>query len=124
MTIISKLFSFKGRIGRGTYWGFYLLFKFLAFIVGLFATLVSNNSSEAPIDFILNFIVLISILLFLIPYFWCGYAVIVKRWHDRDKSGWWALIGLIPLIGSLWQFIELGFLTGTDGPNKYGEKAY
>ena len=34
--------------------------------------------------------------------------------------GWWVLIGLIPIIGALWLLIELGFLKGTDGPNRYG----
>ena len=43
-----------------------------------------------------------------------------KRWHDRGKSGWWTLIGLVPIIGGLWMLIELGFLKGTDGDNQYG----
>ena len=51
---------------------------------------------------------------------WMKLAVLVKRWHDRDKSGWWMLIGLIPLIGGLWILIECGFLDGTRGSNKYG----
>jgi len=51
---------------------------------------------------------------------WTHLAVFVKRWHDRDKSGWWVLIVLIPLIGWLWMLIECGFLEGTIGPNKYG----
>jgi uncharacterized membrane protein YhaH (DUF805 family) len=44
----------------------------------------------------------------------------IKRWHDRDKSGWWMLIALIPIIGSIWLLIELGFLAGTPGPNRFG----
>jgi uncharacterized membrane protein YhaH (DUF805 family) len=51
---------------------------------------------------------------------WMKLAVLVKRWHDRDKSGWWVLITLIPFIGWLWQIIECYFLPGTDGSNKYG----
>jgi uncharacterized membrane protein YhaH (DUF805 family) len=47
-------------------------------------------------------------------------ATSAKRWHDRNKSGWWILIGLIPVIGWLWSLIECGFLPGTDGPNTYG----
>jgi len=45
----------------------------------------------------------------------------IRRWHDRDKSGWWVFIGFIPIIGPLWTLIELGFLPGTPGPNHYGE---
>ncbi len=51
---------------------------------------------------------------------WVGLAVSVKRWHDRNKSGWWVLIVLIPIIGGIWALIELGFLPGTEGPNAYG----
>ena len=55
-------------------------------------------------------------LIALIP----AIIVYIKRFHDRDKSGWWVLIGLIPIIGSIWLLIELGFLKGTPGPNRFG----
>ena len=59
-------------------------------------------------------------LLVFIVLFWAGLAVAVKRWHDRNKSGWWILIAFVPVIGGLWYFIECGFLPGTTGPNTYG----
>ncbi len=58
--------------------------------------------------------------LFFLPLYWIGLAVTVKRSHDRDKSGWWILIALIPLIGAIWFLIEFGFLRGTPGPNRFG----
>jgi len=51
---------------------------------------------------------------------WTHLAVFVKRWHDRDKSGWWVLINLIPLIGWIWTFIECGLMEGTIGANRFG----
>lgn len=60
---------------------------------------------------------LIVLLLLLL---WPSICLYAKRWHDRDKSGWWSLIVLIPIIGGLWMLIELGFLRGTDGPNRFG----
>ena len=51
---------------------------------------------------------------------WPGLAIQIKRWHDRGKSGWWVLIGLIPIIGFWWVLIECGFLSGDEGPNEYG----
>src|SRR5215207_8299926 len=36
-------------------------------------------------------------------------AVAAKRFHDRDKSGWWILILFIPIIGFIWYLVELGF---------------
>ena len=58
----------------------------------------------------------IFVLLALVP----AIMVYIKRFHDRDKSGWWVLIALIPLIGAIWILVELGFLAGTPGPNRFG----
>jgi uncharacterized membrane protein YhaH (DUF805 family) len=55
-------------------------------------------------------------LLVIIP----AILVYIKRWHDRDKSGWWMLILLIPIVGAIWFLVELGFLPGTPGPNRFG----
>jgi uncharacterized membrane protein YhaH (DUF805 family) len=49
-----------------------------------------------------------------------GFAGLAKRCHDRDRSGWFQLISLIPLIGSIWLLVEVGFLRGTPGPNRFG----
>jgi uncharacterized membrane protein YhaH (DUF805 family) len=46
-------------------------------------------------------------------------AVGVKRCHDRDRSGWFLLLGLVPIL-NLWLLVELGFLEGTVGPNRFG----
>ncbi|MDP8997367.1 MAG: DUF805 domain-containing protein [Pseudomonadota bacterium] len=51
---------------------------------------------------------------------WPNLCLYAKRWHDRDKSGWWTLIMFVPLIGSIWLLVELGFLRGTPGPNRFG----
>ena len=40
--------------------------------------------------------------LFALAAFIPAILVDIKRWHDRDKSGWWMLIALIPIIGSIW----------------------
>ena len=46
--------------------------------------------------------------------------MLARRWHDRDKSGWWTLIGLIPVVGAIWILVECGCLKGSDGPNRFG----
>jgi len=58
---------------------------------------------------------------FTIFFIWATLAVNCKRWHDLNKSGWWSLINLIPIVGQIWLFIELGFLKGTPGSNRFGE---
>ena len=54
-------------------------------------------------------------LLLFIP----NLAVSVRRLHDQDKSGWWILIGFVPLIGAIWLFV-LYVLESTRGPNRFG----
>jgi len=67
-----------------------------------------SDSAETFVD--------IGSLIFL----WPTLAVQAKRWHDRDKSAWWLLINLIPVVGAFWTLIENGFLEGTPGPNRFG----
>ena len=49
-----------------------------------------------------------------------SFMLSIKRFHDRDKSGWFVFVGFIPVLGPLWLLLELGLLRGTDGPNRYG----
>ncbi len=51
---------------------------------------------------------------------WVKLAVHAKRWHDRNKSALWILFSFIPLIGQIWAVIELGFIAGTQGHNRFG----
>ena len=81
------------------------------------------------------------VLVVYIPMVVSGFMVGIKRLHDRDKSGWWLLVfyvlpGVLNTIGeslaagwiftlasfavSIWALVELGFLRGTAGPNRYG----
>ena len=46
-------------------------------------------------------------------------AVTVRRLHDTDRTGWWVLLGLVPVIGLLvllWFYIQ----KGSEGANRYG----
>jgi uncharacterized membrane protein YhaH (DUF805 family) len=114
------LFSFEGRINRAKFWLVLIGISFVELIVvgatGGSAYLYADSrvamESMGPAGFIP--------LVVFIPLLWIGLAVHVKRWHDRDKSGWWILINLVPVIGGLWSLIETGFLPGTRGPNRFG----
>ncbi|MEN8040981.1 MAG: DUF805 domain-containing protein [Actinomycetota bacterium] len=105
-------FSFDGRINRGKFWAGIGMMWLLALIVGGIIGFGLFAVSKA-----LGWIVFIVVYAAAL---WIGLALSVKRWHDRDKSGWWILIGLVPIIGGLWALIETGFLPGTDGNNQYG----
>ena len=59
-------------------------------------------------------------LITLVVLVWVWLAVAAKRWHDRNKSAVWILFVFIPIIGQLWTFVELAFMRGTKGPNRFG----
>ncbi|MFO1297028.1 MAG: DUF805 domain-containing protein [Rubrivivax sp.] len=52
---------------------------------------------------------------------WPAVAISIKRWHDRDRSGWWVLLALVPVIGWIWLLLANGLLRGTRGANRFGE---
>ena len=116
MTLLQALFSFKGRLNRAKYWLMQLLIIWAVLLFGLIAELLPDSMGDE--GWLLFFLViLLPVCVFCV---WSSLAVAVKRWHDRGKSGWWILIALIPIIGSIWTFIECGCLRGTDGPNRFG----
>lgn len=102
--------SAQGRINRLTY----LIGAATLFVVNLVLSLITLAAREHA-GLISTLLSIVSLIL-IYP----GLCIGIKRFHDRDKSGWWVLIALIPLIGWIWYIIEVFFLPGTRGPNKYG----
>lgn len=112
MSLSKLLFSFKGRIPRSTFWYYVIGYVIVIGVAMLLDAALGTLSDRGygPISGLLS-------LLGIFP----GLAVDVKRAHDRDHSGWYVLILLIPIVGVLWLLIEFGFLKGSAGPNKYGD---
>ena len=102
------LFEFRGRINRGKYWLGVLSLLAFETVLLLMATILDSGAFA----FFAWLVLVICI--------WPAVAISVKRWHDRGKSGWWVLIGLIPIIGPIWTLIECGILPGDEGYNDYG----
>jgi uncharacterized membrane protein YhaH (DUF805 family) len=101
-------FSFQGRVPRKVFWlygvlGPLLLSSMIELLLGIVG--VGERSAQ-----------LVATLLLAWP---CA-AVAAKRWHDRDRSGWWVLVLLIPLVGLVWSLVVNGLRRGTVGPNRYG----
>jgi uncharacterized membrane protein YhaH (DUF805 family) len=57
---------------------------------------------------------------FLLFSLWPGSALLVKRWHDRNRSGWFCFTVFAPIVGQIWTLIEAGFLRGSVGQNRFG----
>jgi uncharacterized membrane protein YhaH (DUF805 family) len=112
MALFQRFADFQGRSRRSEYWWFFL-FQFLFSLVG--QILIGVLAAAIPIlGGILGIVFLIALLALIIP----GIAVSIRRLHDLDKSGWWLLIGLIPLAGLI--LLYWFCLTGTDGDNRFG----
>ena len=95
-------FSFKGRITRAQYWLDYQLPVMTSAV--LMVRLVEETSPDGTIESMPGW-VLAGVLLGFGFFAVFGLAASVKRWHDRDMSGWWVLIALIPVFGPIVAFI-------------------
>ena len=102
-----QLLTTTGRASRGLFW----LTQLGAFLVMGALGAIGEPLPEAA-KLALGALALPIVLVLLI--------VQIKRWHDRDKSGWWALVGFVPCAGMIWVLIECGFLPGTRGANRFG----
>ncbi len=47
-------------------------------------------------------------------------AMWIRRLHDRNKSGLWLVFACVPVIGQVWMILELGFMPGKAGVNRFG----
>ncbi len=113
-----SLLSFRGRSGRGGYW-LVALYQFgIVLVLALLSSYVAGADPEAARTE--NYPLLAVWSVGILAFTWLGLAATVRRWHDRDKSGWWILIGAVPMIGPIWTFVELGCLAGTPGGNRFG----
>ena len=103
----------EGRVNRKQFWLWFVLpLTAIIFLLALVDVKTGNYNPELSMGLFSGIFALVALIPAIIVY--------IKRFHDRDKSGWWVLIGLIPIIGSIWLLIELGFLKGTPGPNRFG----
>lgn len=124
MSWTELLFSFQGRIGRAPYWYFALavtvlygaLFAYAGASMFSAASLGDANAiSQSGGGLAMTIVPIVSLLLL-----WPSLAICAKRWHDVDKSAWWILIALVPVVGGLIALVFNGFIAGTPGPNRFG----
>lgn len=131
-------FSFSGRINRAKFWIasiVVMIALLLSILVAYLLLLTTDSDAMALLIIVPAFIVIVGI-------FVSGLAVGAKRLHDRDRSAWWLALfylgpGFLEALGeamgeigviffvvsfgiSIWALVELGFLRGTPGRNRFG----
>lgn len=107
----SKYVSISGRDRRSEFWFFFLFVTAGYLITGMLDGVLMAMG-------IFPLVGLAFWLGTLLPY--C--TVSIRRMHDQDKSGWWLLVGLIPLIGWIILIVLLA-KDGTAGTNRFGKDA-
>ena len=105
--------DFKTRSSRSEYWWATLFSVLVSLVSELVNVAIASNPSA------LTLTIAILVLILLIFMMIASLALVVRRLHDIDKSGWWYLliftiIGIIPLI--IWFCSK-----GTEGENRFGE---
>ena len=99
-TCLQKYATFTGRASRSEYWWFMLFFFLMVAILSVISEKLGNVAAIG----------------FLLP----NLAVGARRLHDINKSGWFLLLGFIPVIGTI-ILIVWAVKKGDEGSNEYGE---
>lgn len=105
--------SFQGRATRSDYWLRVTIPLYVIMVVlAIGGAITAGEDGMSPLMIVYAVFAIFSI--------WPSLAISVKRLHDRDQSGWWVLVGLIPILGGLYLFVVIGCLRGTVGENRFG----
>lgn len=105
-SVLNQYVGFSGRARRSEYW-YWVLFYI---IIGIIASLLDRavfSSTNSWFSYIVG-------LALLLP----GLAVAVRRLHDTSRSGWWILLGLIPVVGAI--ILIVFYVQDSHGDNQYG----
>ena len=95
---LAKYADFNGRASRPEFWYFVLFNVIVSLVVGW-----------------IPYLGILIALALLLP----GIAVGVRRLHDIDRTGWWLLIGFVPLVGFI-VLVVFNCTKGTEGTNRFG----
>jgi uncharacterized membrane protein YhaH (DUF805 family) len=105
-SVFSQYVGFTGRARRSEFWYWTLFQIILGVIASILDRAVFDRNNGA-------FSVVVGLAL-LLP----SLAVAVRRLHDSGRTGWWLLIGLIPVIGTI--VLIIFYVQDSQGDNKYG----
>lgn len=103
--MLKLLFGFEGRIGRRIFWAVQIPVMILFWLYGQHVDPLLARWFPYSVFEGLTFALVLAA-----PLIWVQCVIIIKRCHDRGKSGFWALLLFIPVIGFLWLLIDCGLL--------------
>jgi uncharacterized membrane protein YhaH (DUF805 family) len=109
-----RFFDFTGRASRSEYWLYFLCFILQAVVAVVIDRVLFHSDMSSPLAIYGPAYILV-VLANLIPSLSVGF----RRLHDTNRSAWWMLIALIPLIGGI-TLLVFYCLPGAPGPNRFG----
>lgn len=114
--VLKQYADFEGRARRKEYWMFFLINFIISMAIGFVSGFIGGMSGDPSMASITMLPPMLYSLGVLLP----SIAVGVRRLHDTNRSGWWLLIGLVPLIGAI-VLIVFFVQDSQAGSNQYGE---
>lgn len=118
LKVLKQYADFSGRARRTEFWMFVLVSVLISIVLAIVDTMIGTATvygDGSMVTFSPGILGGLYSLAVLIP----SIAVTVRRLHDTDRSGWWFLIQLIPLVGAIVLLVFV-CLEGTRGPNRFG----
>lgn len=109
----ARLFSITGRSSRAEYWWVILVLIAVNIIANVIVGVLSAISSG------LGGIVALIVSLILLVLGICTIPLFIRRLHDNNLSGWWALLLLVPIVGGIFALVCC-VLPGKKGANRFG----
>lgn len=101
---LNQYVGFSGRARRSEFWYFVLFYVIVQIVASIIDSVLGTNQIISGI----------ASLALLLPYL----AVAIRRLHDTSRSGWWILIGLIPLVGAI--ILIVFYCQDSHADNQYG----
>ena len=105
LKVLQDYAVFEGRAQRQEYWMFILINILVVIALGIIESLIGLSGVVTT--------------LYSLAVFIPSLAVSVRRLHDTERTGWWLLIGILPLLGPLVLLIFY-CIDGDYGDNDYG----
>ncbi len=111
--VLRQYTVFSGRARRKEFWMFFLFSALITVFLAVIDEFMGWKFEMGGEN--LGFLSTLYYIAVIIPYL----AVIFRRLHDTDRSGWWFLIAFIPIVGVIILLVFL-ILDGTKGENRFG----
>jgi uncharacterized membrane protein YhaH (DUF805 family) len=112
----SKYTDFSGRLSRKGYWYFVLVNMAITFVLGLLDQMIfKGESGSSSYDYSITPFTSIYNLAVFLPFL----AAATRRLHDKNRSGWFQLLNLIPVVGQIILFVFF-LQKGDQTENNYG----